>query len=131
MISELLIAQSEKIQNNPFFLSGDLYPLIDNGYGGLIEDYSDTPAPISYTNPVRISTVKKQIKQNKTDSSPYVTVEKHIMISDKNTIVDLRLEFFYNGLKLKVMTREKLIKFGEIFGYQYELNNITQENFNE
>ena len=62
----LRIAYKKRIQNNPFSLSGDLYPLVDNGHGGYNEDTDATPEVKSYTNDVRISHLKKGIKQSGT-----------------------------------------------------------------
>jgi hypothetical protein len=108
-------------------LSGKLYPLIDNGHGNLIENRNGVPTPKSYVNPVRISTLKKTI-QKKDDSGTPVSIEKYyyFMISDYETIVDLRLEFVYFSKTLKVTQRRELKKFSGVIGYEYELKDITE-----
>lgn len=120
----------DKILINPFYLSGDLYPLINNGYNEMIENKQGTPVEKTYTNPVRISTLKKHIEKRDNTGTP-VVIEKYVyfMISDYQTIVDVRLEFEYEGNTMKVTQRKPLIKYGAIHGYEYELKNLTEGNF--
>lgn len=120
----------DKININPFSLSGNLYPLINNGHDEMIEDKQGIPVPKSYANPVRIATLKKNITKKDSTGTP-VTIEKYVwfMISDWQTIVDVRLEFEYEGKTLKVTQRKEIKKFGAIHGYEYELKDLTRSNF--
>lgn len=115
---------------NSFLLSGELRLLIDNGYGQMIEDKTNSPIIKTYENPVRISFEKKWIQKQDVSGTP-VTIEKRVyyMISDYETIVDVGLEFIYHGIRLKVMQRKLLIKFGALIGYEYELKNLTEGNY--
>ena len=127
MINTLISAYKKKIEINSFYLSGVLYPLINNGHDNFIEDRSATPEEKSYVNPVRISTVKKPIKKTKADSTPYGYEDVFIMVSDNETIIVERLEFNYQNNRLKIIKRDPKIKYGTIFGYEYELSDITSE----
>lgn len=121
----------ERIDINPFVLSGNLYSLIDNGCGGMIENKSAVPDIKTYTNPVRISHEKRTIQTRDNTGTP-VTTEKRVyyMISDYETPVDIRLEFIYNDFNFKVLQRKKIIKYGSLIGYEYELQNLTEGRFN-
>jgi hypothetical protein len=119
-----------KILNNSFDLTGDLYPLVDNGYGQYIENRSGVAIEKTYTNPVRIYRIKKAVKKLNDTETPYIFEEVYNMQSDHETAVDVRLEFFYNGLKFKIKSRESLVKFGGVIGYQYELDEITEQAAN-
>jgi len=119
----------ERILINPFSLSGNLYPLIDNGYGENIEDKNGIPVVKNYTKPVRISYEKKWIKKIQEDSSPIIYEKRvYYMVSDYETIVDVRLEFTYNGIDLKVTQRKELRKYNTLIGYEYELKELTGGN---
>lgn len=110
---------------NPFQLSGNLYPEIINNYGSLIRDPSGIPVVKTYDHPVRISTRKSPIKETLDKQTPEVYETKiYIMLSDYETIVDIKLEFEYNGLNFRVKKSRDLIKLGEIFGYEYELEEV-------
>ena len=115
-----------KIQINPFSLSGSIYPQKDNGYGQQIDDLSASAVATSYTNDIRIFRKKKNVKVTNEINTPYTYEEIYYMISDYETIVDTRLIFTYNSIKLVVKTREPIIKYGAIIGYQYELDEITE-----
>lgn len=115
-----------KININPFQLSGVLYPLVDNEHGSVREDRAAIPESKIYTNPVRIAKTKGSVKNTNDNTTPPVYEETYFMVSDHNTLVDVRLEFNYNDMKFKVMKREPLAKLG-IIGYQYELDDITEE----
>jgi len=117
----------DRINLNPFTLSGDSYPLVDNGYEEDIEDKAGVPTVESYTNPVRISFQKKWIKKIMEDSSPIIYEKRvYFMISDYQTVVDIGLEFTYNSIELKVMQIKKLIKYNTLIGYEYELKDKTE-----
>ena len=122
----LRIAYKKRIQINSFSLSGNLYPLVDNGHGGFNEDEDATPEEKSYTNAVRISHLKKGIKKVESGKPFFIEQRVYYMISDYETIVDKRLEFVYNGINLKVMQRKEIIKYGFIIGYEYELKELTE-----
>lgn len=113
------------ININPFQLTGYLYPEIDNGYGSMIRDPAGVPVLTNYANPVRISTEKRYIKKTNDNQTPE-TYEKRIyfMLSDYETQVDTKLEFEYNGINLRVKKVRDLIKFGDIIGYEYELEEV-------
>lgn len=115
----------DKININPLQLSGNVYPVVDNGYGSLIKEPDGIPEDKIYTNPVRISTEKRKIKNTKDNQTPE-TYEKRIyfMISDYETVIDIDLEFVYNSLNMRVKKYRELIKYGEIYGYEYELEEI-------
>ena len=126
----LIKYNKEKILINPFILSGNLYPLIDDGYGNMIENKNGIPVEMDYTNPVRISTYKRQVQKRDSSGTPvYVEQRVYYMISDNITPVDLRLEFVYNGISLKIMQRKELRKYNTLIGYEYELKNLTEGNF--
>ena len=126
----LIKYHKERILLNPFTLSGNLYPLTNDGYGNQIEDKNGVLIPKSYVNPVRISFEKKWIQKRDTSGTP-VSVEQRVyyMISDNVTPVDIRLEFVYQGITLKVMQRKELRKYNTLIGYEYELKNLTEDNF--
>jgi hypothetical protein len=126
----LVKCHKEKIKINPFILSGDLYPLKDNGYGEFVEDRNLPPIVKTYANKVRVSFLKRQIQKLDANKTP-VTIEQryYYMISDNETKIDLRLEFNYNGVVLKVKQRKELRKFNSLIGYEYELNNITEGSY--
>jgi hypothetical protein len=131
MSAALLIrAHKEKIQINPFSLSGILYPEIDNGYGEMVDDRSVIPTSIEYDNDVRISFLKQNI-QKRNSAGTSVSVEKYVyfMISDNETIVDERLEFTYNNIDLRVTQRKEIRKFETLIGYEYELKDLTEKDF--
>ena len=124
----LISAMKEKIQINPFSLSGTLSDVIDNGYGELIEDSRATPEEIIYENPVRVGYTKKWIKTRNEGTTPlYVEKRVYHMISDNETPVDIGLEFEYNGFDLKVMNRKELRKFNSLIGYEYEMKVLSQD----
>lgn len=129
MIANILInIFRNKINLNPFYLTGLLYPLIDNGYSALVENRSGIPETKIYTLPVRISTKKKAIKKTNSDNTPVVYEDVYMMVSDINTIVDERLEFIYKEVTLKVIKRVPQRKYGILIGYEYELKDITEGN---
>ena len=117
----------KKIQFNPFYLIGVLYPLIDNGNDSFIEDRAVTPENKVYNYPVRISTKKKNIKKTKDNSTPYTNEEVFFMVSDNRTVVDERLQFNYNENSFKITKRIPIRKYNDIIGYEYELKDITEE----
>ena len=117
----------KKIQFNPFYLIGVLYPLIDNGNDSFIEDRTVTPENKVYNYPVRISTKEKNIKKTKDNSTPYTNEEVFFMVSDNRTVVDERLEFNYNENSFKITKRIPIRKYNDIIGYEYELKDITEE----
>jgi hypothetical protein len=123
-------AVKKNIQNNPFSLSGDLYNVIDNGYGQNIEDRSSPAVEKSYANDVRIFRIRKNVKQIANSETPYIYEEVYHMQSDHETPVDVRLEFSYNEFKFKVKNRWPIIKYGGLVGYQYELDEITEQEIN-
>ena len=126
----LIKYNKEKILINPFTLSGNLYPLSDNGYGRMIENKDGIPVSKSYTNPVRISFEKKWIQKRDSSGTPVAIAQRvYYMISDNTTPVDIRLEFVYNNITLKVTQRKELRKYNTLIGYEYELKNLTEENF--
>ena len=115
----------EKILANPFTLSGNLYPVIGNGYGSFIRQPGALPVIKTYTNPVRISTEKSAIKRTLDNGTPYITEQRvYYMISDYLTLVDIGLEFVYNDINLRVKKIRELIKYGQLIGYEYELEEI-------
>lgn len=128
-MSDIILQKLTKqnINRNPFKLSGILYSLIDNGYGEMIEDRA-APVVKNYVNPVRIFRKKKLIKSTMDNSTPYVYEDVYYLLSDYETEVDVRLEFEYNFIKFKIKTKEKLIKYEKIIGFQYELDEITEAN---
>ena len=117
----------KKIQLNPFYLTGILYPLIDNENDSFIEDRTATPGNKIYTNPVRISTKNKNIKKTEADSTPYTFEEVFFMVSDNETVVDERLEFNYKENSFKITKRIPVRKYNDIIGYKYELKDITEK----
>lgn len=126
----LIKYNKEKILINPFILSGNLYPLIDDGYGNMIENKNGVPEVKTYINPVRISTYKRQVQKRNDSGTPiYVEQRVYYMISDNITPVDLRLEFVYNNISLKITQRKELRKYNTLIGYEYELKNLTGDNF--
>ena len=127
----LITANKEKIKLNPFSLSGNLYPLIDNGFGEMIEDTTGVLISVSYTNPVRISHRKKWgLKRDSSGTPVSIEIYEFFMISDNETIVDEDLIFTFQGVVLKVTQRKSLIKYNTIIGYEYELKNLTEGSFN-
>lgn len=119
----------DRIKINPFTLTGNLYPLVDNGDGDMIEDRNATPESKSYTKHVRISTRKKWVMEKKHDQTPVNTqIFDWYMISDNETIVDERLEFTYHNMNFKVTKRKENRKYGEVIGYEYELKDITEDS---
>ena len=117
----------KKIQINPFYLTGILYPLIDNENDSFIEDRAITPENKIYTNPVRISTKNKNIKKTEADSTPYTFEKVFFMVSDNETVVDERLEFNYKENSFKITKRIPVRKYNDIIGYEYELKDITEK----
>ena len=115
----------DKIAINPFQLFGYLFPTIDNGYGQTIREPGGVPELKIYTNPVRIFTEKRPIKNTNDQKTPE-TFEKriYIMISDSDTIVDIELEFEYDGVNLRVKKMRPLVKGTTIYGYEYELEEV-------
>lgn len=132
MSAALLIkANKDKIKLNSFSLSGNLYPLKDNGYGEMVENLAGVPTPKSYTNKVRISHRERWGIQKDSSGSPIsIKIHEYFMISDNETIVDIGLRFTFNGVDLKVTQRKTLIKYNTIIGYEYELKNLTEDTFN-
>jgi len=126
-MNQLIKGIEKKIEINPFVLTGVLYPLKSNNNDSFIEDREAAPDPKVYTNPVRIAKTKRPVKKTDDSSTPPVFEETYFLISDNETLVDIRLEFDYEGMKFKVMKREPLKKHGIIIVYQYELNDITEE----
>lgn len=127
----LIIAYKKRIQNNPFTLSGVLYPLVDNGYGEMIEDKQGISVNKSYTNHVRISTKKRWTLDQKDNKTPVTTdITVWYMISDNETAVDIRLYFTYANFNFKITQRKKIIKHGVLIGYEYELKDVTEDNYN-
>jgi len=127
----LITANKEKIKLNPFSLSGNLYPFIDNGYGEMIEDTTGVLISVSYVNPVRISHRKRWGLFRDSSGTPVnIEIYEYFMISDNKTIVDEDLIFVFQGVKLKVTQRKPLIKYNTIIGYEYELKNLTEGSFN-
>jgi len=127
----LIRANKDKIKNNPYSLSGNLYPVIDNGYGEFLEDMGGVPVPKSYTNPVRISHRKRWgISRDSSGTPVSIEIYEYFMISDNQTVVDVGLRFSFSGANLKVTQRKPLIKYNTIIGYEYELKNLTEGNFN-
>jgi hypothetical protein len=116
----------QKIALNPFSLSGDLYPLIDNGHGRYNENKNAVPEVKTYTNNVRISFTTKSIRKIENGSPIYIQQRVYFMISDYETIVDNRLEFDYYGVMLKVIQRRDLRKDSSLIGYEYELKELTE-----
>jgi hypothetical protein len=127
MLAEKRKLFKEKIKNNPYSLSGVVYPQVDNGYGTMIENRAGVPTAKTYTNQVRIYRVKKAVKQIINNNAVYFYEEIHEMQSDSDTVVDTRLEFTYNAIKFRVKLCEPIIKFGGIIGYQYEIDDITEQ----
>lgn len=122
----LISALKEKIGINPFSLSGVLYPLESNGHGGFRENKNTTPAAMEYTNSVRIGFQIKKIRKVEKDEALYFEKRVYFMLSDNLTPVDIRLEFDYNGVTLKVMQRKELRKYNTVIGYEYELDELTE-----
>jgi len=116
----------EKIALNPFSLSGDLYPLVDNGHGRYNENKNAIPEVKTYTNNVRISFTTKSIRKIENGSPIYIQQRVYFMISDYETLVDNRLEFDYYGVMLKVIQRRDLRKDSSLIGYEYELKELTE-----
>lgn len=125
MITQLRKGKQQGININPFILTGDLYPLINNGHDSFIEDRTAVPEIKTYTSPVRVAKKKKAVKKTNDKNTPSLYEEVYYMESDYETIVDERLEFSYQGMKFKVVKREPLAR-TDIIGYQYELDDITQ-----
>ena len=117
----------DKIAINPFVLTGLLYATKDNGYGTLIRDLSSPPEEKTYSNPVRIGTTKKPIKKTLDADTPIVYENVYFMLSDWETVVDEKLEFLYFGVSLRVEKTRPLVKFDEVFGYEYELREVGVE----
>ena len=116
----------DDIQNNPFSLVGNLYLLKDNGYGSNVEDTNKPSVEKSYTNDVRIFRKKRGVKTTNANKTPYTYEEIYYMLSDYETVVDTKLIFIYNDIRFRVKTREPIIKYGSIIGYQYELDETTE-----
>jgi len=121
----LRTANKQKIALNPFSLSGDLYPLVDNGHGRYNENKDAVPELKIYTNNVRISFTTKPIRKIENGSPIYIQQRVYFMISDYETLVDNRLEFVYNGTRLKVIQRRELRKYNSLIGYEYELKELS------
>lgn len=131
LASMLIDAHKKRIQNNPFNLSGNLYPLKSDGYEGFIEDKNGVPVLKTYTNPVRISTRKPWTMEKKDGETPVNTdIFVWYMVSDNKTIIDVRLYFTYNEFNFKVTNRKVLRKHGFLFGHEYELEDVTEGVFN-
>ena len=128
MNADMLIkAFKNRIQINPFILSGNLYPLVDNGDGEMIEDTAATPTLKRYTNPVRISTRDKWMLDRRLHTTPVTSqLLDWYMVSDNETVVDERLEFTYANMDFKVTQRKEQRKHGELIGYEYELKDLTE-----
>lgn len=120
-------AWKEKININPFLLSGILYPVIDNGYGEMIEN-RENGEEAYFDSPVRVGYTKKWIMKRDEGSTPiYVERRVYHMISDHETEVDIGLEFEYKDeVKLKVLNRKVIRKYETIIGYEYEMKDITR-----
>ncbi len=126
-MKQLIEGRIKSIEINPHILTGELYPLIDNNFESQREDREATPELKVYVNPVRIVKKKAQVKKTNDNTTPIVYEEVWFMISDNETIVDVRLEFDYEGMKFKVKKRESEKRYGIITGYQYKLDDITEE----
>jgi hypothetical protein len=123
----LIKANKDRIQLNPFILSGVLYPLIDLGNDETGEDRSATSDPKNYTNPVRISTRKRwMLNKNEKDTPVNTQLFDWYMISDNETLIDEQLEFTYQDMDFKVTNIREINKYGELIGYEYELTDITE-----
>lgn len=122
-------AHKKRILINPFYLSGILPDVVDNGYGEMIEAEGASPAEVIFDNPVRIGYTKKWImKRNEGNTPIYVEKRVYHMISDHETEIDVGLEFEYrDGVNLKVKNRKVLRKFNNIIGYEYEIQDITRD----
>ena len=127
MTEQLKKGKLQGIALNSFQLQGDLYPLVDNGHGSFREDRSASPELKIYTNPVRVVKGKAKPKNTNDSNTPIVYEDIYLLLSDYDTIVDVRLEFEYEDMKFKVMKIEPLTKHGVIIEYQYELKDITRE----
>ena len=130
MNADMLIkAFKDRIKINPYTLNGNLYPLVDNGDGEMIEDKDATPEEKSYTNPVRISTRDKWMLERQLHTTPVTgQLLDWFMVSDNETVVDKRLEFTYSNMDFKVTQRKEQKKHGELIGYEYELKDLTEGN---
>jgi hypothetical protein len=118
-----------KIAQNPFILSGDLYPLIADGIGGFKRDLSGIPAPVSYTNPVRITKGFVNPGDTLGSEEPKVNAESWIIEADIETTLDQGLEFDYQDYRFKILFPVfPYIKFAGVYGYGANLQKIDQED---
>ena len=109
------------INESPITLYKQVYPMVSDGKGGMIENPFGTPTNVSIK--CRISHERGIIvpKNNTTANGFSTNLERFVQVDYKTTITNgMNLKDF-EGVVYKIGAVDPLIKFGGIYGYQAPL----------